>query len=755
MIEGLGQRDELLALARQKARDYDAKSLHVADLEIAIADGWSEQRRGKRTVRVTRPKAKPVVLEDRVWMLMYRLGFAELSGERGAVLSANGSDPEASKNQLDCVAIDTEVALAVECKSFQDPKRDPKFQEKLSKFALLRKPFSDAIRSHVQGKRQVGSILFTWDIISSESDTKRSEELGIVLFNERDLAYYEALVDHLGPAARYQFLADVFPGKQIPGLELRVPALRAKMGKITCYSFSLRPEYLLKIAFVSHRARGHATDVDAYQRMIQKNRLKKIREYISDDGIFPTNIVLNMERAKYTRFDVGEQEVNDQAGRFGWLTISPAYKSAWVIDGQHRLFAYSGHPRADSSYLHVVAFEGLSGSTQAKLFVDINHEQKSVKRSLLDELWAELHWEAEDQSKRIRAIISKAVQGMNADPESPLCGRVLMSDAAKTDIACISLTSLISALDKPGLFLLQSRKNVAEPGPLWANDNEATLRRTTVVVNGWLRSIATRAKEWWDLGAGIPGGGLAMNDGVTACINVLRSVLDHLSSRISTPTLTDHELVTALECYSTALGEFFAAMTSLERDDFRRLRGIQGQTTARRMCEIAIHEALPHFNPDGLQQYIEQAKSNTNERARKLIDEIERLMQDTIISTLKEEYGEVDDGWWFEGVPKSVRKKVDEQINESDGKAGSREQNFNLIHYRDIILQHWALFEKLFARGAGGKDKRTSWISEVSTMRNTVMHPSRREYLTPEKLSSLETYTTEMKLALAKEFSDA
>jgi hypothetical protein len=107
--------------------------------------------------------------------------------------------------------------------------------------------------------------------------------------------------------------------------------------------------------------------------------------------------------------------------------------------------------------------------------------------------------------------------------------------------------------------------------------------------------------------------------------------------------------------------------------------------------------------------------------------------------------------WWFEGVPKNVRKRVDERINESDGKAGTREQNFDLIHYREIVQHKWDLFEKLFAFGTGSKDKRTGWINEISLMRNSVMHPSRREFLSPDKLSKLEEYEEWLKKSVAGE----
>src|SRR4029079_12857526 len=104
------------------------------------------------------------------------------------------------------------------------------------------------------------------------------------------------------------FLAEVFRGRQISGLELRVPALRSRIGGLTWYTFAIRPDYLLKISYVAHRAKGKAIDLDAYQRMISKSRLKKIAEYISAEGVFPTNIVINVEKERSLLFERGKNE---------------------------------------------------------------------------------------------------------------------------------------------------------------------------------------------------------------------------------------------------------------------------------------------------------------------------------------------------------------------------------------------------------------------------------------------------------------
>jgi DNA sulfur modification protein DndB len=110
----------------------------------------------------------------------------------------------------------------------------------------------------------------------------------VPLLDEKDLEYYEQLVDQVGYAARFQFLADLLQGRSVPGLELTVPAIRSKMAGSVAYTFCVSPEYLLKIAFVSHRAKGKPSDIDAYQRLLKKSRLNSIREYIAEGGIFPT-----------------------------------------------------------------------------------------------------------------------------------------------------------------------------------------------------------------------------------------------------------------------------------------------------------------------------------------------------------------------------------------------------------------------------------------------------------------------------------
>lgn len=765
LLENVSPVEQLRGLATRKAKVNAFKSVRNQLVDEEVARGWLIHRQNTTSTRLERPKTHDKLLEDRVWCLLYRMGFTKMSAEGGAFIPLNKNDVKGPDNQIDVVAIDDEVAFAFECKSSSTPKRFSDFSALLAKHAGLRDRFTKIVRAQFAdgqvelSKRPTVFAMWTSGFLLTDNDRARAKEARVALLEEQDLAYYEQLTDQVGTAARFQFLADLLQGRNVPGLELRVPAIRSKMGASLAYTFSVSPEYLLKIGFVSHRSRGKASDIDAYQRLLKKSRLKSIRDYITEGGIFPTNIVVNIADSRWLQFERGKQEAETKSSVFGWLHIRPAYRIAWIIDGQHRLFGYANHPRARKSLVSVIAFVGLQPSEQARLFVDINARQKKVKQSLLQELYAELHWDADEPQVRVQAILSKAVQTLDSNLASPFFGRVLKADDVRSATRCISLTSLFGALDKAGLFIARIRKGgIPEFGPLWRSRNEATVRRTVVVVSGYFDLIRSEASELWELGSG-DGGGLAMNDGVTVCLNLLRSIFAYLqdTKKIRLEDLDDEELVEAVSPFGKVVGKYFQGLSLDQVDQFRALRGIQGQTAGTRRLEQHVHQLHRDFNPPGLQEFLEREKAQTTARAYEHIQAIESLMQSAIISELKSEFGSTGEEWWFAGVPKAVRKKVDDRRNEEGGKTGNREQNFDLIDYRPIILENWEVFETAFARGKGNKESRTKWIVEVNDLRKPVMHASRGQSLpiTEEQVAFLADVRTWLTSQTGEEMSDS
>jgi DNA sulfur modification protein DndB len=736
--------DQLRGLASRKAKPDEFKSVRNPLVEEEATNGWTVHKPNKTTTRLRKPKTHDKQFEDRVWTLLYRMGFQFLSDRGGAFLLLKTDDPKGPDNQIDVVAIDDDVAFAIECKSSERIRKFDDFSKDLAKHVEMRERFTHAVRANFPSDNKRPSIFVIWgsNIRPSENDEARAEKSNVPLLDEKDLEYYEQLVAQVGTASRFQFLADLLEGRSVPGLQITVPAIRSRIAGGIAYNFCVSPEYLLKIAFVSHRAKGKASDIDAYQRLLKKSRLRSIREYIADGGFFPTNIVVNIAESRWLTFDRGKQENESKNSTFGWLHIRPAYRVAWIIDGQHRLFAYANHPLAKKSLISVMAFVGLEPSEQARLFVDINAQQKKVKQSLLQELYSELHWDAAEPEVRVQAVLSKVIQVLDTDVKSPLCGRILKADDTRTAVRCISFNAIFGAMSKAGFFIAHTRKGaVIEYGPLWDVGNEAILKRTFAVLAAYFDFIRNEVPALWELGSA-EGGGLAMNDGATVCINALRSILHHLQTdkRIPLGTLDNRELIEVIEPWAKIVGRYFALLTPEQMIQFRALRGIQGQTTGTRRLEEAIQKTEADFDPPGLREFLEREKAQTTVRAYELIKAIEQILQTTVLTELKDEFGTNEETWWFSGVPKEVRKKVDDRINDEAGKSGGREENFDLIDYRNIINENWILFETALARGKGKKEHRTKWIVEVNDLRKRVVHASKGQSLpiTEEELALLE-----------------
>jgi len=744
MLENVTALSGLSGLSRLKSRPINIKAIHPADLQEYLDQGWSFHKKLAKSIQVKRPKPHSAILEDRVWSLFYKMGFNELSADGGAKLTLNPKEPNSPKSQIDIVAIDREVAIAIECKSSIDYKKRALFQEELGKFSQIKEPFLKAIRNNFSQdgvKKQTVFIMFLSKALLSDNDKERANQSNVILFDDTDLTYYENLVNHLGPAAKYQILSDMLPGKEIPGLSIKIPAIKSKMGGNNCYTFSISPEFLLKIAYVSHRAKGKASDINTYQRMLTKTRLKKIREYIEEDGIFPTNIILNIDKSRLTFQRIKQESENADeihAGILGWLDIKAAYKSAWIIDGQHRLYAYSGHQKAHKSKLSVMAFEGLKPSKQAELFIDINAKQKGVKQSLLQELFAELHWDSDKLSDRVSAIISKSVQDLNNDPSSPLFNRIQTTDGIKDNTRCITLKSLFDQIEKKGFFIGKERGgNVLEYAPLWAGNNVETLKRTILIINTWLDQVVALNQEWWDLGSGV-GGGLSMNDGVAAILSILRALFDLLEKKgLKLVTYSNSELAEIITPYGKSLGRFFSTLKENERKAFRDLRGIQGLTYRTMQCQVGLRSIMPEFNPEGLDEWQNLQKQQTNKNAKEIIDSMETTLQKDIIEELKLNLGVEDELWWYEGISQGIRMKVSSRMEDDKNKRGGREYYFDLLDYKKIIHDNWEIFEKKFGYGKGGKDKRTEWLDFVNETRRIVAHASSGKTVSIENYQKL------------------
>lgn len=232
---------------RRRHSTYDYKSVHTADTDEMVAQGWEVHKHGERTTRLKRLKSHDQLLEDRVWSLLYRMGYSQLNGGRFNITfrRANGST---GRKQIDVFAYDGETAFVIECKSRADRGRRS-LQKDLQETVSLQRYIRTSIRKLAEGK-PTPKVIFAYatrNIIWSETDVERADDGQVSIITENELQYFDAFIKHMGPAGRYQILAEFLKGQKIPALDnVRLPAVKGKIGGDTYYSFVASPRRLLR-----------------------------------------------------------------------------------------------------------------------------------------------------------------------------------------------------------------------------------------------------------------------------------------------------------------------------------------------------------------------------------------------------------------------------------------------------------------------------------------------------------------------------
>ncbi len=201
----------------------------------------------------------------------------------------------------------------------------------------------------------------------------------------------------------------------------------------------------------------------------------------------------------------------------------------FIIDGQHRLYGYSKAVSEAHHTVPVVAFLNLPEAEQAKIFVDINHTQKSVPTNLLRSIMADFHWNSDDASLAISAMKTRVITCLNIDDKSPFYNRIILSEEDKTSTRCLTLETLMKwgLSASPGYFGKVKGKKLIRPGYLTAVTNDDTLKKALVFLNRCFNYMKDELKVQWDIGSG-EGGFISMNIGVSAVLKSIDIILDHL-----------------------------------------------------------------------------------------------------------------------------------------------------------------------------------------------------------------------------------
>lgn len=330
---------ELKAELRVRASAYNHKTVDKRLLPDYEGTGWEQEKENKRTVLLRKPKPHNDYFEDRIWVLLAKMGFTVL-GKRDLKLTYT-DDTSIPGKQIDIFAADDETILVIECKSAEEMKRQ-NFSKDLNEYDKVINGGKKTLKKEFSREHKIKFVFATNNISLGENDKKRLSELGMTHLNHDEISYYEQLQARLGQSGKYQLLAKLFKGQDIPSLENKIPAVRGMMGGYNYYSFSIEPEKLLKISYILHRINVNDDD-DGYQRLPTKKRLGEIESFINKGGYFPNSVILNINTKGENplHFDRMACKHDSSITEPVILHLPKQYHSAFVIDGQHRLYGYS------------------------------------------------------------------------------------------------------------------------------------------------------------------------------------------------------------------------------------------------------------------------------------------------------------------------------------------------------------------------------------------------------------------------------
>ncbi len=238
----------------------------------------------------------------------------------------------------------------------------------------------------------------------------------IVFWEPETLTYFNKMSQCIHYSARYElfrFLGlkneDIgFSGSEGSQTTIKAPIIYPEdttgiNSGIRVVSFMMSADKLLKTAYVL-RKDSWEESMFLYQRLIEKDKIKKIRQFLATKGeAFYNNIIVALPETIKFEDDSGNPVSIDKIGDYQHCTlvIPDEMNSICVIDGQHRIFSHYEAPVNEKyeariaklrKQLHMLV-TGLIFPTdmkpaerkqvQSEIFLEINDNTKKVAPNVL------------------------------------------------------------------------------------------------------------------------------------------------------------------------------------------------------------------------------------------------------------------------------------------------------------------------------------------------------------------------------------
>lgn len=248
--------------------------------------------------------------------------------------------------------------------------------------------------------------------------------------------------------------------------EIETNAIEFCQGKYKYYLISMPSNKLYDVSFISRKSENKE---EGFQRLLNKARAKLITKYYIDGGAIPSPIITSLKKEEHFSFQDNT------------LKMTLTDTSLMVLDGQHRL--YGMNDLDEPIEVPVVIFVDLDLDEEARLFIDINTNQKGVPSALLLDIKSIAKTENEIEKRQ-----SKLFDYLNS--QGPLENKLLSTESKKGGISRVAFNESTkdifsngvlanetdNIIQKAVLNYLYAFHNVLEE----TNNENAKLSKTTI-----------------------------------------------------------------------------------------------------------------------------------------------------------------------------------------------------------------------------------------------------------------------------------
>jgi DGQHR domain-containing protein len=658
------------------------------------------RRRGRFVLR--KDKERWAILVDEVKTLLTTLGFADVgSGYLG-------------ENQIDAFGGFDGTFVVFDCTIRQEP-GSASLRNTILTFAGKKTAIKRSVRASYPSYAEVKFVIATRDIDVVKGDLELANQRGIVLWSERQFEMYRSLYKQVGTLTRYWLLKELGASKKriVDGGDVYYKPWAFEVvlrDKLPYYLFLTDADSLTRIGYVSRLLPGAK---NSYQRALFQGKINSIAKYIEEGGTFQNNVIVSLEPG--ARF---VKRMTIAPGiRVGVMRIPKFYATAWIIDGQHRVF---GFKKADSNnlgkFIPVAAFINMKVGKQIELYTTINRNQKPVDAN---DIWCLYPVTVPNSDS---AWISSIAQELNAT--GPLRDRIFVpgvSSRLKSDYA-IKLASICDSLEQTALHELARRPN---------EYSSRSVQISVNIINEYFSfvhdTVAPIGNDWLD-------SFFYTNGGADVALRLLGDGLQwgraHFGIKNAREIL--HKILPILK---DPLVKFCTANSSTIGDLVKESISYGGRERISARIGLLISQSARGWGGEKVDNLLRQTEYVT-------LSEFETELRRAIVDALEK----TDADWWTARVPEDVRTEA-EELRAREVNAGLQPR-LHLIDYakfedyKKIILKkdNWEeVFKSIFLLG---KEFVSSRLTDLSRIRNVVMHSGR--LLTDDEKDILYLFTKQL-----------